>query len=92
MHFLEAFERAAQYFCHDLGMFSYIAVPVGVGMRGFEDENVASIYVPSFSISKRRKRPFVVQLSPMALAVAVSEMTLPAIWKDASHLWLEQWS
>jgi hypothetical protein len=62
-------------------MLSYIAVPVGVGMRGFEDENVASIYAPSFSLSKRRKRPFVVQLSPMALAIAVSEMTLPAIRK-----------
>jgi hypothetical protein len=90
MHFLEAFHGAAQYFCHDLGMFGYIAIFVGVGMRGFEEKYIASIHAPAFHLPKRCKRPALPQLSPVALAVPEGEMAFRAAREVASNLGLKE--
>ena len=91
MHFLEAFQRAAQSCRHHLGVFSNIAIPVGVRMRGFEEKYVASIHVPAFHLAKRRERSLLPYLSPVTLAVAKCEMALLAAREIASRLGLEEW-
>jgi len=69
MYFLEAFQRAAKYFCHHLGMFSDIAVPAGVRMPRLIELDIAPVHVPAAALTKRSKRAVVQHLPPMALAV-----------------------
>ena len=71
-------------------MFSYIAIFVGVGMRGFEETYIAPIRTPAFHLAKRRKRPVLPELPPMALAVPECEMAFRAARKVASHLGFEE--
>jgi hypothetical protein len=69
MYFLEAFQRAAKYFGHYLGVFSDVAVPAGVRMPRLKEQDVASVHVPTAALTKRGERAVVQQLPPMTLAV-----------------------
>jgi hypothetical protein len=71
-------------------MFSYVAIFVGVGMRGFEEKYIASIRTPAFHLTKRCKRPVLPKLPPMALAVPECEMAFRAAREVASHLGLKE--
>jgi hypothetical protein len=88
--FLEGFQRSAESCGHDFCVLSNIAVSLRVGMHGFQDIDIASIYIPALLLAKGCKRPLFPKLPPVALAVPECEMTFRAAREVASHLRLEE--
>lgn len=59
VHFFEPLEWSAQLGGHDLDVFGDVAVLARVRMIRFEDEDIASVDVPTESLTKRRERAII---------------------------------
>jgi hypothetical protein len=67
VHFFEPLEWSAQLGGHDLDMLGYVAVLARVRVIRFEDENIASVYVATESLTVAIQH---------SVSAAVSELTV----------------
>ena len=88
--FLEGLQRSAESCGHDFCVLSNIAISLRVGMNGFQDIDVASLYIPALLLAKGCKRTLFPKLPPVALTVAKREMAFRAAREVASNLGLEE--
>jgi len=89
VHFFEPLEWSAKLGGHDLDMLGDVAVLARVRVIRFEDENIASVYVATESLTKRREWAIIQQLPSMTLAVAKRVVGFLAAREVAAGLRLE---